>query len=137
MSHIDNDSELAEFLDGVFTTSGSRGATLTMVARLVRGRDDSTFRVVRNRLRVATDPRTGWGALNFLRLNPGHRSWIAWDTCNPHPDGNAPCLPFGRYGLVFPQNAAVPIEIVHKAAAEYSHTGSRPKEILWQRSNHF
>lgn len=137
MWHIDDDSELTECLDVVFATPRVQGWAFTMVARLVRERDGSTVRVMDHRLRVATDPRSGWGALNFLELNSALRSWIAWDTCNPHPDANAPILPFGRHGLVFPQNASVPLQIVHKAAAEYSYTAARPKEILWQRSNHF
>lgn len=105
---------------------------------IARPKDDPGGRLTRvtdNRLRIASDPIDGWGAMNFLQLKLDGHTWQAWDTFTPHPTAAAPQLTLGRNGLVFPRNAALPIRCIHKAVAVYAYTAVRPEEVFWQESN--
>lgn len=134
--HAEDDSRLINLLDVAFATPRDRGWAANMVARPAREFDTTVIQAADNRLRIAADPTTGWGALNFLQLTSNRRIWQSWNTFNPHLDGDAPQLPFGRSGLVFPYNAALPLQTVRRAILEYSHSTVLPKEVHWQESNY-
>lgn len=72
-----------------------------MIARPKDGPGGRLTRVADNRVRIASDPIGGWGALNFLQLNADRHTGQAWDTFNPHPSEAAPQLTLGRNGLAF------------------------------------
>ncbi len=133
--HADDDDALTELLEAVFDTPRLGGWSVSMIAQPKDGTGTRLTRVADNRLRIASDPIGGWGALNFLQLTLDGHTWQAWETFNPHPSEAAPDLTLGRNGLAFPRNAALPICSIYKAVAEYAYTAARPEEVLWQNSN--
>lgn len=132
----EDDGQLIKHLDALFTDRRGAPRAVSMIARLgwawgpVGKRSDT----VDHRLRVAVDLDGGWGALNFLHArSPG--IWCNWNSVNPHPDGQAPSLAVGRFGLVFSANAALPLQVVYDAAVEYGRTAARPVNIVWQQAH--
>ncbi len=90
-----------------------------------------------NRLRVVTDLNTAWGALNFLHPAAESPRWQGWDTFNPEPSMQAPALPFGSSGLLFPTSAALSLSVVRAAVQEYCDTAMRPTCVQWQPASYF
>jgi hypothetical protein len=136
--YADSDSQLRELLRAVFDAPHVGWA----VRLLARDDGQSPFQGRHlagddHRLRVVTDLKTGWGALNFLRHNSGANRWDGWNTFNPNAPVTAPELPFGLGRFTFPRDAALPLDIAREAAEEYCHTGQRPTCVQWKESSYF
>ncbi|WP_086821620.1 Imm1 family immunity protein [Allokutzneria sp. NRRL B-24872] len=79
-----------------------------------------------HQMRVYTDPAAGWGAINFLDETS------SWDTHNAEPPADLELWFDPAGGSLFPATAAVPLDAVRVAVAEFTATGQRPKSIHWQ-----
>lgn len=135
VSYVENYRQLTTTLDALFARRPPSSWTVRMITRIWDS-DGASGHAVDHQLRVVTDPTAGWGALNFLECTTP-AFWQGWNSCNVHPDNQAPQLPFGQGGLVFPRNAALPLQAVYNAALEYGHTGTRPATVLWQQAHYF
>ncbi|PKW14143.1 Imm1 family immunity protein [Saccharopolyspora spinosa] len=83
------------------------------------------------RLRVTSNPASGWAALNYM--HPGSPDGALVDSLNPDFTEDTPALLFDPEGdLWFPASASLPLEKVREAVAEYCRTGARPMCVQWQ-----
>ncbi|QIZ34238.1 Imm1 family immunity protein [Saccharopolyspora sp. ASAGF58] len=82
------------------------------------------------RLRVSTSPATGWGAMNYW--DHGTPDGRVVDSLNPDSGERAPVLCLDTDGADFPASAALPLDQVREAVAEYCRTGARPTCVQWQ-----
>lgn len=128
----DDESSLTGLLDVVFATPREQAWVVSMIAFPSQGPWTLPPHMHHNRLRVAIDPTCSWAALHFLQLHPEQHTWQSWTSLSRNVTFDAPRLSFGRRGLVCPRTATITADSARKAAAEYSHTASRPGEILWQ-----
>ncbi|WP_433871495.1 Imm1 family immunity protein [Saccharopolyspora sp. CA-218241] len=84
------------------------------------------------RLRVASYPELGWGALNWADARPGAVDGEVVDSFNPDADERTPRLRFDGEGLWFPRTASLPLARVGEAVEEYTRTGTRPTSVQWR-----
>lgn len=88
----------------------------------------------RHRLRVTTDPASGWGAVQWS--GPDGDRVTAWDSYNPAVPDDAPTLWFDPSGgSEWRRTALMPLPLVRIAVQEYLASGGRrPHRVRWQRA---
>jgi hypothetical protein len=137
MRYPANDDEIAELVRVVFAEPRTGWAV-----RLFAWHGQGPYRprsgsAQAGQMRVVTDLRSGWGAVNFLRHDPERKGWHGWNSLNPDLPSEAPELPFGRSYLAFPQSASIRLDVVMDAVREYCHRGERPRCLDWQEGRYF
>ncbi|TDD39806.1 Imm1 family immunity protein [Saccharopolyspora elongata] len=88
----------------------------------------------KSRLVVYTLPEFGWGALNHVDADNDE----VVDSYNPDNPPHIPQLWFDPDGqLQYPATAAIPLDHVRNAVAEFCLTGKRPTCVRWQPGRWF